>query len=161
MSLVTASIEIAAPPERGVGDGDGPQCLEHWVTIHRRLVRADAGARKVGYEMEQRSTCEVSPSTCTGSWSSASRRERAVWEGRGPARSRAHTEYLLSDEDGGTRFDYRNEFRAPLGPVGAIVSRALVGGIPQREANRTLARAEGARSSRANEARVVCRHTDV
>ena len=36
------------------------------------------------------------------------------------------------------RFDYQNEFRAPLGPVGAIVSRALVGGIPQREANRTL-----------------------
>jgi hypothetical protein len=42
--------------------------------------------------------------------------------------------------DGGTRFDYRNEFRAPLGPVGAILSRALVGGIPEREAKRTLER---------------------
>jgi hypothetical protein len=66
--------------------------------------------------------------------------ERAVWEGRGPARSRAHTEYLLSAEDGGTRFDYRNEFRPPLGPVGALVNRALVGGIPEREATRTLER---------------------
>ena len=55
---------------------------------------------------------------------------RAVWEGRGPARSRAHTEYLLSRNGGGTQFDYHNEFRAPLGPVGALVSRALVGGIP-------------------------------
>jgi hypothetical protein len=42
--------------------------------------------------------------------------------------------------DGGTRFDYRNEFHAPLGPVGAIVSRALVGGMPDREAKRTLTR---------------------
>jgi hypothetical protein len=66
--------------------------------------------------------------------------ERAVWEGRGPARSRAHTEYILSAEEGGTRFAYRNEFRPPLGPVGAIVSRALVGGIPEREAKRTLDR---------------------
>jgi hypothetical protein len=66
--------------------------------------------------------------------------ERAVWQGRGPARSRAHTEYLLNAVDGGTRFDYRNEFRAPLGPVGALVSRALIGGMPEREAKHTLER---------------------
>jgi hypothetical protein len=66
--------------------------------------------------------------------------ELAVWEGRGPARSRAHTEYILSGENGGTRFDYRNEFHPPLGPLGAIVSRALVGGMPEREATRSLAR---------------------
>jgi hypothetical protein len=66
--------------------------------------------------------------------------ERAVWEGRGPARSHAHSEYILSEQDGGTRFDYRNEFRPPLGPVGALVSRALVGGMPEREAMRTLER---------------------
>jgi hypothetical protein len=66
--------------------------------------------------------------------------ERAVWEGRGPARSRAHTEYVLRASNGGTRFDYHNEFRPPLGPIGAIVSRALVGGMPEREAKRTLDR---------------------
>ena len=60
--------------------------------------------------------------------------------GQGPARSRAHTEYLLSEQDGQTCFDYRNEFKAPLGPLGAVASRALVGGIPQREANRSLER---------------------
>ncbi len=76
---------------------------------------------------------------CTGSLSSASLPRRAVWEGRGPARSRARTEYLLTADGERTRFDYQNEFRAPLGPVGALVSRALVGGIPLREANRTLA----------------------
>ncbi len=57
---------------------------------------------------------------------------------RGPARSRARTEYVLRSEDGGTCFDYHNEFRPPLGAVGALASRALVGGMPEREANRSL-----------------------
>ena len=61
-----------------------------------------------------------------------------MWEGRGPARSRARTNTSCTGEDGGTRFDYRNEFHPPLGPVGAIVSRALVGGMPEREAKRSL-----------------------
>ena len=56
-------------------------------------------------------------------------------------RARARTpSTCCSGEGGGTRFDYRNEFRPPLGPVGAIVSRALVGGMPEREARRTLDR---------------------
>jgi hypothetical protein len=33
-----------------------------------------------------------------------------VWKGKGPARSRAETEYRLEAVDGGTRFSYRNEF---------------------------------------------------
>lgn len=65
---------------------------------------------------------------------------RAVWEGRGPARSRARTEYTLQADGDHTRFDYRNEFHPPLGAVGALASRALVGGMPEREAKRTLER---------------------
>jgi hypothetical protein len=66
--------------------------------------------------------------------------ELAVWEGRGPARSHAHTEYRLSADGDGTRLDYSNEFIAPLGPLGAVASRAIVGGIPHREATRSLER---------------------
>jgi hypothetical protein len=41
--------------------------------------------------------------------------------------------------DGGrTRFDYENEFKAPGGIIGAAASRVLVGGVPQREATRSL-----------------------
>lgn len=139
MSRVTASIDIAATPERVWETVMDPNCLEHWVTIHRRLLRADDGPPKVGFEMEQ--AIHLRGVTLDVRWELVECKapQRAVWEGRGPARARAHTEYLLSDEDGRTRFDYHNEFRAPLGPVGALVSRALVGGIPQREANRTLA----------------------
>ena len=65
--------------------------------------------------------------------------QRAEWRGRGPARSHAETEYRLTSLDGGqTRFDYRNEFKAPLGPLGAAASRLLVGGLPRREADASL-----------------------
>jgi hypothetical protein len=62
----------------------------------------------------------------------------AEWHGRGPARSHAETEYRLTAVDGGTHFDYRNEFTAPLGPLGRVASRALVGGLPRREADASL-----------------------
>lgn len=138
MSQVTASIVIDAPPEKVWATVMDPDCLEQWVTIHRSLLRADEGAPRVGFRMDQR--IHLRGVTVEVHWELVHCEEyrRAVWEGHGPARSRAHTEYLLRPAEGGTHFDYRNDFHAPLGPIGAIVSRALVGGIPQREANRTL-----------------------
>jgi len=117
-----------------------PARLGDWVTIHRRLVRADEGPPRVGYEMEQQ--LHLRGVSLDVHWKLVDCRpvEKAVWEGRGPARSRARTEYTLNGSDGGTHFDYRNEFHPPFGPVGAVVSRALVGGMPEREAKRTLDR---------------------
>jgi uncharacterized protein YndB with AHSA1/START domain len=140
MSLVTASIQIAAPPEDVWKTVMDPSCLGEWVTIHRKLVHADDGLPRVGYMMDQQ--IHLRGVSLEVHWTLVDCRpgERAVWEGRGPARSHAHSEYILTAEDGGTRFDYRNEFRPPLGPVGALVSRALVGGMPEREAKRTLER---------------------
>ena len=140
MSVVVSSIHIDAPPEQVWGLVMDPGRLGEWVTIHRRLNDADEGPPRVGYRMDQH--VHLRGVSLDVHWELVECRgcERAVWEGRGPARSRAHTEYLLTPEDGGTRFDYRNEFHPPLGPLGAIVSRALVGGMPQREATRTLSR---------------------
>jgi uncharacterized protein YndB with AHSA1/START domain len=141
MSLVTTSIEIDAPPDRVWETVMDPNCLAEWVTIHRRLVRADQGPPRVGYRMDQQIHLRGVNLEVHWELVECLRSRRAIWEGRGPARSRAHTEYRLSAiEGGGTRFDYRNEFRPPLGPVGALASRALVGGIPEREANRSLER---------------------
>ncbi len=117
-----------------------PERLHEWVTIHRKLVHADEGPARVGYEMDQQIHLRGVNLEVHWRLTACLTCERAVWEGRGPARSRARTEYVLKVEDDGTRFDYRNEFRPPLGPVGAIVGRALVGGIPEREATRTLDR---------------------
>jgi uncharacterized protein YndB with AHSA1/START domain len=140
MSLVTVSTKIDAARERVWQMVMDPNRLGDWVTIHRRLVHADDGPPRVGYEMEQRVHLRGVSLDVHWKLIECDPCARAVWEGRGPARSSAHTEYLLRDDDGGTRFDYRNEFRAPLGPIGALVSRALVGGIPEREAKRTLER---------------------
>ncbi|HEX5225063.1 MAG TPA: SRPBCC family protein [Solirubrobacteraceae bacterium] len=140
MSLVTASIEIPAPPACVWELAMDPRLLERWVTIHRRLVRADAGPPRKGFRMDQQ--IAMRGVTLEVHWELVECKvnELAVWKGRGPARSKAQSEYRLREQDDGTCFDYRNEFHAPLGPLGAIVSRALVGGMPLREANRTLER---------------------
>jgi uncharacterized protein YndB with AHSA1/START domain len=140
MSLVTASIRIDAPPEDVWELVMDPASLGDWVTIHRKLRHADDGPPRVGFTMDQ--CIQMRGVSLEVHWKlvDCRPRELAVWEGRGPARSHARSEYVLKAEDGGTRFDYRNEFRPPLGPVGALVSRALVGGMPEREAGRTLDR---------------------
>jgi uncharacterized protein YndB with AHSA1/START domain len=140
MSLVTASIQIPAAPAEVWKTVMDPSSLEKWVTIHRKLLYADDGPVKVGYRMDQRIQMRGVHLDVHWELVDCHPCELAVWEGRGPARSRASSEYVMSASDGGTRFDYRNEFRPPLGPVGALVSRALVGGMPEREAKRTLDR---------------------
>jgi uncharacterized protein YndB with AHSA1/START domain len=142
MTLVTASIDIDAPPDRVYDKMLDPACLPEWVTIHRRVNRADGGAPREGYEMEQTLCLRGANFKVRWTLTEADRPERATWEGRGPAHSYARTAYKLTPLDGGgkTRFDYENEFKAPGGLLGAAASRVLVGGVPQREANRSLQR---------------------
>jgi uncharacterized protein YndB with AHSA1/START domain len=141
MSTVTASIEIAATPRAIWDTVMDPARLGEWVTIHRKLRDCEQGAPRVGYRMDQQIHLRGVSLDIHWTLVECATGERAVWEGRGPARSRARTEYILSPtSNGSTRFDYRNEFHAPLGPLGALASRALVGGMPEREATRTLDR---------------------
>jgi uncharacterized protein YndB with AHSA1/START domain len=140
MSTVDVSTHIAASPERVWDIIMDPQRLGEWVTIHRGLHHADSGPPRVGYEMDQQIHLRGVNLEVHWRLVECEPYRLAVWEGRGPARSRAHTEYALRPEPDGTRFDYRNEFRPPLGPLGALAGRALVGGIPEREARRTLER---------------------
>jgi carbon monoxide dehydrogenase subunit G len=140
MSTVSVSAHIPATPEQVWEIVMDPRRLGEWVTIHRGLPRADPGPPHVGYEMDQQ--IHLRGVNLEVHWQLAECQpcRLAVWQGRGPARSRARIEYALHPESGGTRFDYRNDFRPPLGPIGALASRALVGGIPEREARRTLDR---------------------
>jgi hypothetical protein len=111
------------------------------VSIHRRLNHRDAGPPREGFEMEQ--TLHLRGANFKVHWTltEAERPDRATWEGRGPAHSYARTSYRLVELDGGaTRFEYENEFKVPGGFLGAAASRVLVGGLPQREASRTLQR---------------------
>jgi uncharacterized protein YndB with AHSA1/START domain len=140
VSEVRASIDIAAAPEKVWELAMDPKRLHEWVTIHRRLDDHDGGPPRRGYAMEQ--TLHLRGVNFKVHWElvECEADRHAEWHGRGPARSRAETEYRLTAVDGGTRFDYRNEFRAPLGALGAVASRAVVGGLPQREADASLRR---------------------
>ena len=118
-----------------------PERLADWVTIHRKLHKVSDRPLKEGSTLEQ--TLCLRGATFKVRWRVAEEENGrlARWEGKGPARSRAATEYRLApDGNGGTHFDYRNEFKAPLGPLGAVASRALVGGVPERESKRSLQR---------------------
>lgn len=140
MSVVDTEILIKAPPEKVWDVAMDPHRLRDWVTIHRGVKDISKGTPREGFEMNQ--TLCLRGVNFHVRWELAECRQpsHALWEGRGPARSRAHIEYLLRADDGGTRFHYRNEFKPPLGPLGAAASRALVGGIPEREARRSLER---------------------
>jgi carbon monoxide dehydrogenase subunit G len=135
VSEVRKSIDIEAPVQAVWDLVMDPERLGEWVTIHRRLVS------HTGDEMEQ--VLCLRGANFKVRWHLAVNEEpfHAEWQGRGPARSHAETEYRLSDNgSGGTRFQYRNEFKAPLGPLGAVASRAIVGGLPAKEADASLRR---------------------
>src|ERR1700736_5941162 len=116
MSIVDTEIQIDAPPEKVWEVAMDPQRLADWVTIHRGVDHISKGPLHEGFEMRQ--TLCLRGVNFHVRWELTECRapSRALWEGRGPARSRAHTEYELRARDGGTRFHYRNEFKAPLGP---------------------------------------------
>jgi len=139
MSEVRTSIDIDAAPEAVFDVALDPERLGDWVTIHRQLLWADAGSPRRGMEMQQRMSLRGVAFKVSWELVACERPTHAEWAGRGPARSKAETEYTLVALPGGaTRFCYRNDFKAPLGPLGAVASHALVGGIPEREAIASL-----------------------
>ena len=148
MSVVTASIEIDAPIDEVWEYVMDPSHYRDWVTIVDAVSNISSGALRRGFRMDQ--TLHLRGVRFKVHWKlevvDAPRRAR--WEGDGPARSRAVTEHLLSSRNGRTHFDYRNEFRTPFGPLGAVASKVIVGGIPEKEARASLARLKAILESR-------------
>ena len=141
MSEVRAQIEIDAPPERVYDLMLDPERLHEWVTIHRKINHTDSGAPREGFEMDQTLCLRHANFKVHWTLTEADRPDRATWEGRGPAHSYARTSYVLKAVDGDkTRFVYENEFKPPGGFVGQAASRMLIGGVPEREATRSLQR---------------------
>ena len=138
MSTVETTIDIAAPPEKLWAVLMDASRLGEWVTIHKRLHGKPDNPLREGSEIVQ--TLHLRGVNFKVHWTVEELNEPtlAVWEGRGPARSTAVTRYELAADGEGTCFHYLNEFAAPLGPLGNAASRALVGGVSQREANASL-----------------------
>jgi carbon monoxide dehydrogenase subunit G len=140
VSLVIASIDIDAPVQDVWDHIMDPTKMASWVTIVDHIDRVDPGPIHPGFRMSQTLCLRGVHFKVHWTLEELDAPRFARWEGRGPARSTAVTENRLSQRDGRTHFDYRNEFRTPFGPLGAAASRVIVGGIPEKEANASLRR---------------------
>lgn len=136
---VERSIEIAVPPEDVYTVLMDPRRLGDWVTIHEELKSAPNGALTKGSQLQQALKVAGRRFDVTWKVTEAEQSRRAVWEGRGPARTKARAVYELSKVDGGTRFDYLNEYQLPGGPLGGLAGRA-VARVAAREVRKSLER---------------------
>lgn len=140
MNDVKAHIDIAAPIDTVWETIMDPARLGDWVTIHKSVKRASATPLRKGAIMDQ--AMSVRGVTFTVHWTLASvdAPHQADWQGEGPARSQARIRYVLEPVDGGTRFEYHNEFHPPGGRLGRVAGRFIVGATSEREAKNSLAR---------------------
>lgn len=140
MTRVHCTIEIDAPPEHVWEIVMDPRRLADWVTIHRHLDHVPSRLQR-GSTFDQTLNLRGAPLHVAWTVVDVDPPRSAVWEGQGPAHSRASIVYELAPAgEHGTRFDYTNEFKPPGGPLGAVAGRVLVGGLSQREAQRSLER---------------------
>lgn len=137
---VRETIVLAAEPERVWATVMDPALLERWVTAHDSLSDAASGPLAEGDQFTQ--MLRLAGKSFEVRWRvvEAVAPRLARWEGDGPAGSSANVVYRLEPEDGGTRFEYENEFALPGGPLGKMAGGLLSAAPGGREARRSLER---------------------
>jgi carbon monoxide dehydrogenase subunit G len=141
---VARDITIKAPPEKVWRVLMDPRRLKEWVSIHQKLKSAPDGQLEEGDQLVQ--CLRLAHKNFDVRWhvKQADKPHKAVWEGRGPIRSKASVTYELKpDDDGGTRFHYENEFQSPGGPLGGFIAGRAFQGTSEREADKTLKSLKG------------------
>lgn len=137
-SAVEVSITIDAPVEEVFNLAMDPDGTLDWVTIAREVKDVKGSFTEEGFEMKQQLCLRGVPFWVTWDLVEVRAPYFARFEGKGPMRSKAFIENRLEEKGGRTVFHYRNEFKAPLGPLGSTASKVLTGGVPEREANASL-----------------------
>ena len=138
MSVVEVEIEIAAPIDEVFDLAMDPQRTLEWVSIARAVKDVKGDPHEEGFEMKQQLCLRGVPFWVRWHMTEADAPRFARYEGRGPMRSKAIIENRLSERDGKTVYTYRNEFKAPFGPLGSTAEKILAGGVPEREAKASL-----------------------
>ena len=138
MSVVEVDIHINAPIDEVFKLAMDPACTPEWVTIAREVKDVSGDPTTEGFHMKQQLCLRGVPFWVTWDLVESDPPNFARYEGKGPMRSKAFIENRLTEEDGGTRYSYRNQFKAPFGPLGSTAQRVLAGGIPEREAIASL-----------------------
>jgi carbon monoxide dehydrogenase subunit G len=136
---VEREIDIAVPPEAVYEKVMDPGLLDDWVTIHAGLKDSPGRELKQGSELTQ--SLKLAGRRFDVHWRVVEDDcpNRVVWEGRGPAHSKAKVVYDFEANGGGTRFYYANEYSLPGGFLGRLAGRAF-SHTAAREADRSLER---------------------
>src|SRR3712207_6931900 len=140
MSVVSVEIDIEAPIEDVFALAMDPERTEEWVTISRGVAGYEGSPDSEGFTMDQKLCLRGVTFKVHWELVDVDAPTFARFEGRGPMRSKASIENRLSERDGVTHYEYRNEFKAPFGPLGSTAERVLAGGVPEREAKASLQR---------------------
>lgn len=140
MSTVNAQIKIAAPIDKVWETVMDPSRLKDWVTIHKAVNNVSAFPLRKGATMDQSMVLRGVPFKVHWTLAAVEGHARAEWTGAGPAHSRARISYRLQAVDGGTSFEYTNEFQPPGGRLGQVAGRVIVGGTSDREARNSLSK---------------------
>ena len=136
---VERDITIKAPPEKVWEVLMDAHRLGDWVSIHQRLDDAPDGELGKGDTLTQ--CLRLMHKNFNVRWTvkEANEPKKAVWDGKGPMRSKAQAIYELeSDGDSGTRFHYVNEFKPPMGPLGSFFADHAFQRTSEREADKSL-----------------------
>jgi len=139
-SVVVVDIDIKAPIDQVFAAAMDPHRTTEWVTIARAVKDVEGEPTDEGFEMKQQLCLRGVPFWVEWHLVEVDAPHHAKYEGKGPMRSKAFIENTLSERDGVTHYEYRNEFKAPFGPLGSTAQRVLAGGVPEREAKASLQR---------------------
>jgi uncharacterized protein YndB with AHSA1/START domain len=137
---VDETVFLAVEPERVWETVMDPSQLERWVTAHDSVSGAGPGPVAEGDSFTQKLRLAGKGFEVEWRVVEADAPRLARWEGDGPAGSTARVSYRLEPEDGGTRFEYRNEFALPGGALGKVAGGLLSAAPGKREARRSLER---------------------
>src|SRR4051795_2615941 len=115
-----------------------PSRLKEWVSIHAKLKSAPNGILTQGDQLTQ--SLRLMRKNFDVEWNveQADEPRKAVWEGRGPVRSKAAVVYeLRPDGNAAPRFHYMNEFKARMGLLGPFFAARAFQRTSEREADKT------------------------
>lgn len=136
---VHESVDLEATPEEVWEKLMDPCFLEEWVSAHREIEELPELPLGQGSTFTQK--LGVGPVKFKVDWEviEADRPSLARWVGRGPAGAEAQITYRLEpDGNGGTRFQYENDYELPGGPVGKTAGKAVGSAAGKREARKSM-----------------------
>jgi uncharacterized protein YndB with AHSA1/START domain len=122
---VRKSIQIEAPPARVLELLMDVHRLGEWVKAHRSIVEEPEGQMREGSTFRQK--LRVGGVSFKVRWTvtELDAPRLVEWRGDGPGGSDARVCYSLTPADGGTAFEYVNEFHLPGGKLAEAAGKAI------------------------------------